>query len=349
MTQKRRVLITGVSRFLGLRLAKRLETDPDIETLVGVDLEDPPVSIKGLEFVRADISSPMIARVLEATKADTIIHTNIASTPALLGGRSQMKENNVIGTMQLLAAAQRAEKVKKVVMRSSTAVYGSRSGEPSVIPEDYASRNVHLVGYGRDCAEAEQYGRDFSRRRPDVDVVILRTQNVIGPTVRTTLTDYFKLPVVPTALGFDPRLQLLHEEDAVDALYDAVMKDCKGIFNVAGEGVVFLSQAIRMLGKMPAPLLSPAAQSTAALLKRFGLVDFPADQLRLIMFGRVVSTQRAKAAFGFQPKFSTRDCIRDFRDHRIDEEPPDADAHPVWERELFEYLNQKSDDGREKV
>lgn len=348
MSDKRRVLITGVSRFLGLRLAKRLESDPDVESLVGVDLENPPVDIKGLEFVRADISSPMIARVLEATDVDTIIHTNIASSPALLGGRSQMKENNVIGTMQLLAAAQRAEKVKKVVMRSSTAVYGSRSGEPSVIPEDYASRNVDLAGYGKDCAEAEQYGRDFARRRPDVAVVILRTQNVIGPTVRTTMTDYFKLPVVPTALGFDPRLQLLHEEDAVDALHDAVMKDMKGIFNIAGDGIVFLSQAVRMLGKVPAPLFLPAAQTTAVLLKRFGVVDFPADQLRLIMFGRVVSTMRAKKVFGFQPRFTTKDCVSDFRDHRIDEEPPDPEMHPVWERELFEYLKQKSE-GSEKV
>ncbi|MBA2726088.1 MAG: NAD-dependent epimerase/dehydratase family protein [Actinobacteria bacterium] len=349
MAQKRRVLITGVSRFLGLRLAKRLEADPNVEALVGVDLEDPPVQIRGLEFVRADISSPMIARVLEATKVDTIIHTNIASSPALLGGRSQMKENNVIGTMQLLAAAQRAEKVKKVLMRSSTAVYGSRSGEPSVIPEGYASRDVHLAGYGKDCAEAEQYGRDFARRRPDVDVIILRTQNVIGPTVQTTMTDYFRLPVVPTALGFDPRLQLLHEEDAVNALYAAMMNDCKGIFNIAGNGVVFLSQAVRMLGKLPAPLVLPAARTTAAALKRFGLVDFPADQLRLIMFGRVVSILRAEAAFGFHPKFSTKECLLDFRDHRLDDRAPDPSAHPVWERELFEYLKQSSTDGREMV
>ena len=215
---RHRVLITGVSRFLGLRLAKRLEDDERIESLVGVDLEEPPIPIKGLEFVRADIRNPMIARVLEATKSDTLVHTNIGSSPALLGGRSQMKENNVIGTMQLLAAAQRADRIKRVVMKSSAAVYGTKPSEPSVIPESYASREVDLGGYGKDCAEAEQYVRDFGRRRPDVDLVILRTQNVVGPTVRTNMTDYLSLKAVPTAIGFDPRLQLLHEEDAVEAL-----------------------------------------------------------------------------------------------------------------------------------
>src|SRR5918992_4457135 len=219
---KRRVLITGVSTFLGLRLAKRLEGDDSVDHLVGVDLHEPPIPIEGMEFIRVDIRNPLVARVLEATKVDTLVHTNVASSPRRVGGRSQMKENNVIGTMQLLAATQRAERISKVIMKSSTAVYGYGAREPSILPEDHAARQVDLHGYGKDCAEAEQYARDFGRRRPDVDLTILRTQNVVGPTVRTNIPDYLSLPVVPTALGFDPRLQFLHEEDAVEALFKAI-------------------------------------------------------------------------------------------------------------------------------
>src|SRR5687767_15768963 len=134
----RRVLITGVSRFLGLRLAKRLEDDPTIDHVVGVDLEEPPVPVKGMEFIRVDIRNPLVARVLEATKADTVVHTNIASNPARLGGRSQMKENHIIGTMQLLAAVQRAHRVEKVVMKSSSPVYNYGLREPSILPENPA-------------------------------------------------------------------------------------------------------------------------------------------------------------------------------------------------------------------
>ncbi|MFP5297730.1 MAG: NAD-dependent epimerase/dehydratase family protein [Actinomycetota bacterium] len=346
-SQKRRILITGVSRFLGLRLAKRLENDPSIEALVGVDLEEPRVPIRGLEFVRADIRNPMIARVLEATKVDTLVHTNIGSSPGVLGGRSQMKENNVIGTMQLLAAAQRADRIKKVIVKSSTAVYGSRAGEPSVIPEDYASREVDLGGYGKDCAEAEQYARDFGRRRSDVDLVILRTQNVIGPTVSTSMTRYFSLPVVPTALGFDPRLQFLHEEDAVEALYLSVMGEATGIFNIASEGVVYLSQALRVLGKPFVPMLLPAAQTTASLLRQFNLIDFPTDQLKLILLGRVVSTLRAQERLGYTPRYTSLGALKDFKDLYTGDQAPEPSAHPTWERELFEYLKQRSD--REKV
>ncbi|HEX2295625.1 MAG TPA: NAD-dependent epimerase/dehydratase family protein [Actinomycetota bacterium] len=336
--QGKRILITGVSRFLGLRLAKRLEDQDGVAQVVGVDLHEPPVPVRGLEFIRADISSPLIARVIEATRIDTIVHTNIGSTPARLGGRSRMKETNVIGTMQLLAAAQRADRVRKVVMKSSAAVYGSGPAEPSLIPEDHALRQVDLAGYGKDCAEAEQYARDFARRRPDVDVVILRTQNVVGPTVRTSITDYLSLPVVPTALGFDPRLQLLHETDAVEALTLGALGDSRGIFNVAGDGVVYLSKAIRMLDRVELPLLLPMAQTTAGVLRRFGLVDFPTDQLKLIVYGRVVSTRRAKETFGFRPQRTTEAALLDFRDHRRADMTPSPKHHPAWERELFDYL-----------
>ncbi|HYP23905.1 MAG TPA: NAD-dependent epimerase/dehydratase family protein [Actinomycetota bacterium] len=339
--QGKRILVTGVSRFLGLRLAKRLEEQDGVAAIVGVDLEEPPVPVRGLEFIRADISSPLIARVIEATKIDTIVHTNIGSNPARLGGRSRMKENNVIGTMQLLAAAQRSDRVKKVVMKSSTAVYGSDPAEPSLIPEGHAQRQVDLAGYGKDCAEAETYARDFGRRRPDVDLVILRTQNVIGPTVRTSMTDYLSLPVIPTALGFDPRLQLLHEEDAVEALAVGALGDSRGIFNVAADGVVYLSKAIRLLDRVELPLLLPMAQTTAGLLRRFGLVDFPTDQLKLIVYGRVVSTQRAKEALGFRPKRTTEETLMDFRDHRRADLVPSAEKHPAWERELFDYLRSR--------
>jgi UDP-glucose 4-epimerase len=345
----RRVLVTGVSNFLGLRLAKRLEDDDRIEQLFGVDLEPPEVDVKGLEFIRADIRNPLIARVLESTRVDTLVHTNISSNQARFGGRSQMKENNVIGTLQLLAAAQRSEALSKVVMKSSTAVYGYSPGEPSVISEDHASKPVDLTGYGKDCAEAETYARDFGRRRKDVDLVVLRTQNVIGPTVRTSITDYLSLPVVPTAVGFDPRLQFLHETDAVEVLRDSTLEDCRGIFNVAADGVVYLSKAVRMLDRIQLPLPLPAAQTTADVVRRLGLVDFPIDQMKLVLYGRVVSTRRAKAALGYAPRYTTEATLADFKHHRKQRQDEDTRGRPTWERELIDYLKRRVANNEETV
>ncbi|MPZ91500.1 MAG: NAD-dependent epimerase/dehydratase family protein [Actinobacteria bacterium] len=316
MGRGKRILITGVSSYLGLRLAKRFEHDDDIEAIIGVDLQEPPVPIGKLDFVPADIRNPLIARVLDSTEVDTVIHTNISSHPSRLGGRSQMKENNVMGTLQLLAAAQRVKRVTRVLMKSSTAVYGMGPKEPSIVREDHDNRYAHLYGYGKDCSEAETYVRDFARRRRDVEVVILRMQSLIGPTVRTNMSDYLSLPVIPTAVGYDPRLQLVHEEDAVEAFALATHGAPKGIYNITGRGVVFLSKAIRMLGKVGLPMLYPAATAAGSVLRRVGTVDFPPDQLQFLIYGRVVDYKRAREEFGFVARYTTEEAIADFRDRR---------------------------------
>lgn len=339
----RRVLVTGASRYLGLRAAARLAGDERVEALFGVDLTEPVSSVPGMEFVRADIRSPLVARLLEATEVDTIVHTNVSSTTGV--GRREMKESNVIGTMQLLAAAQRAERVERVVVKSSTAVYGSAPGDPSILTEDHAARHARLSGYAKDCVDAETYARDLARRRPDVAVTVLRTGSVVGPTVRTSMTQYLQLPVIPMALGYDPRIQLLHEDDAAGALHAAATSDCRGVFNVSGDGVVYLSQATRMLGRVPLPLARPAGEAAAQLVRALRIVDFPLDQLNVIVHGQVVDTRRARAAFGFAPAYSTAETIEDFRDRRAEEPAPERPPREPWERALFDFLRARSWEG----
>jgi len=326
---------------MGLRLAQALGADDRIDEVFGVDLDDPPVGIPRLEFIRADIRSPLIARVLNATRADTLVHTNITSSVGRAGSRSQMKEINVIGTMQLMAAAQHAGRLRRVVVKSSGAIYGRLATEPSILTEDHASRRADLSGYGKDCAEAETYARDFGRRRSDVELVILRTQNMVGPTIDTGMTEYLSLPIVPTALGYDPRIQLLHEDDALAALHACVFRAPRGIYNLAGDGVVYLSQVIRRLGRPPLPLVQPTAAAAASLLRRFNLVDFPLDQLTVLMFGRVLDTRRAKEAFAFAPEYTTAEALEDFKQRRTPERRTHVGRHHSWERELFDYLNRR--------
>src|SRR5437667_3851557 len=228
-----RVLITGVSRFLGGKLAQRLERDPDVDYVVGVDLDEPEVDLDRTEYVRADIRNPLIVKVLQAAEVDTVVHLAIVATPTRVGGRTAMKELNVIGAMQLFAACQKAETVKKLVMKSTTAVYGADPRDPAVFTEADQSRSVPRTGLMKDAVELERYARDFGRRRQDVDVTILRFANFIGPDIETTLTRYFSLPVIPTAMGYDPRIQPGHEDDAVETLYRAVLQSHPGIYHVA--------------------------------------------------------------------------------------------------------------------
>jgi UDP-glucose 4-epimerase len=313
------VLVTGVSRPLGGRLAARLADEPSVSRVIGVDAAPPPrelaATLGRTEFVRADIRNPLIAKVISAADVDTVVHMNITATPRRAGGRASMKEMNVIGTMQLLAACQKSASVRRLVVKSTTAVYGSSSRDPALFTEETEPKALPRSGYAKDAVEVEGYVRGFARRRPDVAVGVLRFANFIGPHTDSPLVRYLALPAVPTILGFDPRVQLLHEDDALEVLRLAALADGTDramTVNVGGAGVLLLSQLIRRAGRAPVPVPAPAVQLTGRAVRRTGLVDFSPEQLRLLEFGRVVDTARLRAEFGYLPRYSTVEAFDDF-------------------------------------
>src|SRR3954466_222447 len=78
----RRILITGIASYLGTELARRLEQDPDVEYVAGLDTRKPKATLENTEFIEADIRSPVIARLIAPTKVDTIVHNQIVRRPA---------------------------------------------------------------------------------------------------------------------------------------------------------------------------------------------------------------------------------------------------------------------------
>jgi UDP-glucose 4-epimerase len=310
------VLVTGVSRFLGGHLAARLAANPDIERVLGVDTVPPPRDLLRrmgrAEFVRADIRNPLISKVIAHADVDTVVHASVSANPGSSGGRTAMKEMNVIGTMQLLAACQKAPTVRRMVLKSTTAVYGSSPRDPALFDESMTPKDLPSGGYAKDAAEIEGYLRGFARRRPDVSVTVLRFANFIGPRIDTVFTRYFALPVVPTVLGYDARVQLLHEEDGLAVLERAASEDVPGVFNVAADGVLLLSQAIRRAGRIPIPLPTPAVGPVSRIFRGARLVDFSPEQMRLLNFGRVVDNRRLREQFGFTPRWTTTQAFDDF-------------------------------------
>jgi UDP-glucose 4-epimerase len=310
------VLVTGVSRFIGAHLAARLAADPGVERVVGVDTVLPPREFRRtmgrVEFVRADIRNPLIAKLTTSAEVDTVVHTALSSHPAASGGRATMKEMNVIGTMQLLAACQRSPQVRRFVVKSTTAVYGSSSRDPAIFTEDMEPKALPPGGFAKDAAEIEGYVRGFARRRPDVAVTVLRFANFVGPRIETTLTRYFSLPVVPTVWGYDARMQLLHSEDALAVLERAAREERPGVFNVGAPGVLLLSQAIRRAGRIQVSLPGTVVAPLSQLVRSTRLVDFTSEQMRFLNFGRVVDTRKLRETFGFTPRWTTAQAFDDF-------------------------------------
>ena len=336
--QRQRVLITGIAGHMAGQLAARLEADDRVEYIAGLDVSEPTADLTRTEFVRADLRNPLVARIIDSTRVDTVVHLSLTAVPTGAGGRTRMKELNVIGTMQLFAAAQKAANLRKVIVKSTTAVYGSNYADPALFREEVAPGGAPRSGYSKDAVEVEGYARAFGRRRDDVTLTILRFANFIGPTVDSALTRYFALPVVPRVLGYDPRLQLCHEQDAVEVLYRSVVGEHPGLYNVAGPGILYMSQAIRLAGKPSVPVALPFVQGLAGALRRAGRVDFSADQLQFLLFGRVGDISRLRRSFDYEPAFSTRDAFLDFLESGEVDPLIEHETVERWEQGLYDLL-----------
>jgi len=307
----RAILITGVSRPLGARLARSIADHDDVD-VIGIDVLPPKFDIGRARYVRADIRNAAIGRLISGSQVETVVHLGMTSSPDDAGGRSMMKEINVIGTMQLLAACQTSDFVRRLIVRSSAGVYGASPRDPARFTEEMTARSEPRSGFGKDAREIESYVDGLARRRPDIAVTVLRFADLMGAQVESALARYLSLPVVPTPMGFDARLQFLHPADAVAALELVARSKLPGTFNVAAPDVMTLRQALAVLDRPALPVAGPLAPSVALVGRRSGLLDMTPDRIDVVTYGRCMDTSRFADATGFVPHYSSRAALEDF-------------------------------------
>ncbi len=314
MTSKR-ILITGLSTYWGGRLAQALEQDPAVETVIGVDKRPPKVALERTEFVRVEDHHSLIRRIVQAAEIDTLVDTRLVADSIVTSPRLA-HENNVIGTMNVLAACSGPDSlVKKVIFKSSARYYGSEQDDPAFFTEAMPRPHAARTLIERDVVEADSAVRDFAEGNPDTIVTTLRFANGLGPAVRTSYTRYLDLPVIPTILGFDPRHQFLHEDDIAGVLEHAVRHDLDGVYNVAADGVLVLSEVIGLLGKLSAPALPPFATGLALPLLKRAKLPISADMLQHLRFGRGLDNRKLKAT-GYRYRYTTRETVLKLREHQ---------------------------------
>src|SRR3954469_12236496 len=334
MTDSKRILITGLSTYWGGRLAQFLEREPGVEAIIGIDRRPPKVELERTEFVHVADTHSLIRRIVEAAEIDTVVDTRLVVDSAVTSPR-RAHENNVIGTMNVLAAGR---EVGKVVVKSSAHYYGCEQDDPAFFTEAMEPKHPARTPIERDIREAESLVSDFARRHPDKTVTVLRFVNSLGPTLRTSHSRLLSLPAVPAILGFDPRYQFIHEDDIANALQHAVIYDMPGVYNAAGDGVLVLSEVASLLGKTFAPILPPFGTGLAVQgLRRAGLRVGP-EVTRQLRFGRALDNRRLKAS-GFRFRYTSRETVIKLREHQR--------LHPLlrggtesyrYEREVEEFL-----------
>ena len=306
----RRILITGVDTFWGSMTAKSLEDDPTIDTIIGLGTSDPKVELERTECLRADHNYSIVSRILKSTRVDIVMHTFMATESTAYSGR-MLNENNVIGTMNLLAAVGGSSSVKRLIVKSSSLVYGSSSQDPYFFDETSKRPSPARLRIEKSIIEAESYVKDFAQDNPHIAVTLLRFCNVIGDNIATTITRNLRKRVLPYLLGFDPSIHLIYEDDVVSALVFAANSDLEGIYNVAGDERVPWSEIASIAGAKLIPLFAYATNVISAPLIKTGIVKVTPELMELMKYGRGIDNTKFKTA-GFSYKYTTSAAVAKF-------------------------------------
>jgi UDP-glucose 4-epimerase len=313
MPEGRRIAIAGIATHWGTELARRLAREPGVERIFGLDTVEPAADLERTELLEVDIRSPVLSRLLSSTDVDTVVHCGILWYPEPDKPARALHDINVIGTLQLLAACERTRGLERVIVRGSAAIYGSEPAAPSFFTEEMARSYPLRTRFQRDIGELEAYFENFARRRPELTCCMLRYQPELAAGLPTPLARYLSLPVVPTQLGFDPRLQPLHADDASDALLAATMRPVRGAVNVAPSGSISLSRTLRLAGRTELPIPHPLFGPTLSRLgDRLGIGSLYGDAVRLLRYGRGVDNRRLREDLGFEPRYDAVATVRDF-------------------------------------
>jgi UDP-glucose 4-epimerase len=297
------VLITGIVGRLGRRLARALHRELRV---VGVDRRPFLDRPKDIEHHQLDIRRKKTRDIFRATPISAVVHLGVMHDPRI--GASEHHMWNVLGFQKILEYVAQYD-VPKLVLLSSANVYGPRPENPQFLNEDAPLLGGAAFSEIRDLVEIDMLAQSFFWKHPSTETVILRPVHILG-TVRNAPSNYLRLPVVPTLMGFDPMLQVMHEEDTVRAIQLALAPGVRGIFNLAGSPPAPLSRIVKVLGRPSVPIPHPVAASMLRPLWRLRVASFPAPELDHIRYVCMVDDRRAREVLGYAPTRNLEETVR---------------------------------------
>jgi UDP-glucose 4-epimerase len=313
MSESKTVLVTGVAGYWGAQVADRLVTETDFH-VIGLDANRPEHGVQGLDYLPIDVRNPALVDLLRTEEVEAVCH--LAFVESLQPNEAAF-DLNVMGSTKLLGACAEAG-VPKVVLKSSTAVYGARPSNPAFLTEEHPHRGSTRVGTIRDLVQIEAFCSGFFRERPEMALTILRFASIIGPTADTPLIRYLKDRWAPSLAGFDPLMQFIHEDDVVEALVQAIVNDLPGSFNVAAEDVLPLNKVRGLAGKPRRAVLHPLAYWSRRLpgwrRAAWGRhLPLDPDYLR---YPWVADLTKMREELGFTPRYMAEDALIEFAEQQ---------------------------------
>jgi UDP-glucose 4-epimerase len=303
-----RVAITGAAGYLGHALIQHLEHNDMCEHIVGLSRRQWQHEFSKLEYHSMDVRSENLSTLLTKSGVDTILHLAFVVNP--LHNEQEMHSINVDGTRNVLAAAVESQ-IKKVIITSSTLVYGAWPDNPAQLTEDDPQRGHPTYYYNQDKITIERLCQKFQNDYPEIVVTILRPCLVLGPTVDQFYSRILNWPVLPLVGGCNPQIQFVHEDDVARAYEHFLTNSISGSFNIVGTGTMTWKEIVYKAGKrairMPTLLVYPLVR----LLWGLHLIEIPPQVMDFIRYPWIASGERARRA-GFIPNYSTKETLQSF-------------------------------------
>jgi len=303
------VIVTGVCGRLGKSLARVLHRET---TVVGVDRRPFPDRPADVEHHELDLRSKRVRDLFRRAEPPALVHLGVMHDPSR--NAEEHHAFNLLAMQQLLEFTEQFE-VKKVVVLSSANVYGPRPDNPQLLSEEAPLLAAGRFSDIRDLVELDMAAQAFFWRNPGTETVILRPSHILG-SVRNAPSNYLRLKRVPTLLGFDPMMQVVHQRDVVSALRLALTPGARGIFNIGGPAPIPLSRAIQLLGRTQLPVPHAAARFMVERMFRWRVTSFPAPELDFIRYVCMVDDSRAKKILGYAPKYDLAATLASVDDER---------------------------------
>ena len=296
------VLVTGICGRLGRRLTRALHRERKV---IGIDRRPFGGKPKDVEHYPIDIRKKKTQDVFRQHRFAAVVHLGIMHDP-----RASAQEHhtwNVAGFQRLLEYVAQYN-VPKLVVLSSANVYGPRPENPQFLTEEAPLLGGASFSEIRDLIEVDMLAQSFFWKRPETETIIIRPAHIIG-SVRNAPSNYLRLPLIPTLMGFDPMLQVVHQDDVIAAIERALLPGVRGIFNLAGPPPLPLSRLLALTGRPTIPLPHPVATGLVKRLWSFRATSFPAPELDHIRYVCMVDDRRAREILGYSPSHTADEAV----------------------------------------
>jgi UDP-glucose 4-epimerase len=316
------VAVTGPTGEIGISTVDALERDPAVDRVIGMARRPFDPDAHGWTKTSYQQGDILDREAVEAFVADADVVVHLAFI--VLGTREESQRVNVAGTRNVFEATVAAERPRRLVYTSSVAAYGYHSDNPVPLTEQTPVRGSAEHYYSEQKAACEAVLAETTDGT-SLEVFVLRPCIVAGPKA-TALADAMPWNSLPAALRSatkavsvlkppfpDPGtpMQLIHHDDVAAAIaLTASTSAPAGVYNIAGDGEVSLSDVATALGARPVRVPAVTATIASAVIARLPFLPSSTEWLHTTRTSVVMDIGKAKSVLGWAPRYTAAETLQ---------------------------------------